>query len=244
MRRVVLGALAVLLFSSLRAQTDPWDKFPGYPDGCWRERDDWQAKYRAAAASLEDAARAQDALNRDQLDKLGGDPKPDAARAKQQSGTAEISNTTSSQQRAEALMAEAGTERARLEKAGADLEAGYNAAMEETLGPIRDQLAGLGDSSQDRATRKELAAQYRQAYEAICADYFAGPGSKFRLYLAEYRRYLETLEIPGGDASELVRAEAAGVASCRPTAGLRAVSAYAELCNRIFLLRAAAPIAP
>lgn len=81
-----------------------------------------------------------------------------------------------------------------------ELENRFRDEFAKTLGPIETEYHKLpdGEGTPDWAIKKgeELMAKYNREYEALCARYITSSNAKFQLWLKDYKKYLDDIEIP------------------------------------------------
>jgi hypothetical protein len=264
-RTVFLAALSAGLLgwtsAATAAEPDPWTRVPAFPTGCY-QTDGFADKLEAADEAIKHDEDRQDKIN-SAISAKTKEIDPMELASRQQQYMMDHPQEAMKLMQRNSDLGQSSTRLDNYEKVKklveelAGIDARYNAALDERVGPFKKKFKDLDDRAQkDLVVIGEsyayapwavkewnaLTLAEGAAYEKLCAEWWA-PSGPYRGWLDRYRAHLVQDEIPFEEEADAVGAGFLVIILSTPeisyksTAKLRAIGDYLDRVKDVFAKR-------
>jgi len=240
MKQNIIITIAIFICSGAVAQ-DYWSIAPAFPTNCYSQEGDYNEKLGAAIKKNKTEMDAKSDALKKKNSNMSKEDQMKMATQQMNMTPAQIKQMQEDQMNMMTMMQTMQERQTEVTNRYNELETQYRNEFATKLGPIESEMRKLpdGEGTPQWAIDKggQLKAQYDKEYNALCAKYFTGADSPFKLWLADYKKYLLETEIPYTNKTQDMQSKQYGLAADNSVAVMDAVGKYLGYCKTIFGLR-------
>ncbi len=240
MKKNIIITLVIFIYSGAVAQ-DYWSIVPAFPANCYAQEGDYNKKLESAINKNKTEMDAKSDALKAKTKNMSKEEQMKMATQQMNMTPSQIKQFQEDQMNMMTMMQtmqERGTE---VTNRYNELEKQYRDEFATKLGPIEAEMRKLpdGEGTPQWAIDKggQLKTQYDKEYQALCAKYFTGADTPFKLWLKDYKKYLVETEISTTQKTTAMQMKQYGLATDDAIAVMDAVGKYLDYCKTIFGLR-------